>query len=75
MSNYRAGTTFEREIINLLKQHGFSVIRGAGSKGEVAEFGKSDFIASKITDQKEYTLGFAVFQCKTKKRKKGVEEV
>lgn len=68
VSNYSGGVAFEREIINLLREAGFSVIRGAGSKGEWNGM-KIDFIASKKSPTKEYELGVAVFQAKSKKRK------
>lgn len=35
MSHYRKGVKFEREVRSLLENHGYFVIRSAGSKGPV----------------------------------------
>ena len=48
MSDRGKGRKFEHEIRQILKAHGFSVVRGAGSKGEF--FGdKVDLVATKPT--------------------------
>lgn len=66
MSNYASGARFEREVINLLRDAGFDVTRGAGSKGKLAGL-DCDFVASKSTDKTRYEIGFAVFQAKRTK--------
>jgi Holliday junction resolvase len=77
MSNARKGANFEREISNLLTDAGFSVIRGAGSKGffdspdgEV----KPDLVASKRTHSNNYDLQIILIQCKTRKIQKSKPE-
>lgn len=62
------GIAFERELKQILEENGFSVMRGAASKGEV--FGmKADLIATKETQQNEKTAYMVVIQCKVKKKK------
>ena len=34
MSNYRAGRDYEHEVAEMLRAHGYTVMRAAGSKGE-----------------------------------------
>jgi Holliday junction resolvase len=61
------GRRFEHEIINLLKGAGFSVIRGAGSKGEWRGQ-KVDLVFSKTTEQTNYTVVvMGGMQCKAEK--------
>jgi Holliday junction resolvase len=67
MNTARKGRAFEHEIINLLKSAGFSVVRGAGSKGEWRGQ-KVDLIFSKETDHTEYTVVLmGAMQCKAEK--------
>ena len=67
MSN--KGITFERELKILLEANGFSVMRGAGSKGEC--FGmKTDLIATKETGQNVKSAYMVIIQCKVKQVKK-----
>lgn len=67
MNRAHKGRRFEHEIINILKAHGFSVIRGAGSKGEWRGQ-KVDFVFSKETDHTTYTVAFmGGVQCKAEK--------
>lgn len=59
------GIAFERELKKLLEANGYSVMRGAGSKGSV--FGeKADLIATKRTGQNEKTAWMLIVQCKVK---------
>lgn len=67
MSRYSRGAALEREIVNLLRAHGYETIRGAGSKGKMAGLCehcggpmKIDVTASKTTDRSERTV-FLVF--------------
>lgn len=68
MTNYRAGADFEREIVRLLKDHGFDVVRAAGSKGKLAGY-DADLIASRITPGTKYEIGIVLIQAKRTKRK------
>lgn len=68
MNRARKGRAFEHQIINLLKSAGFSVTRGAASKGEWRGQ-KVDLIFSKETDQTNYTVVLmGGMQCKAEKR-------
>ena len=68
MNTARKGRAFEHEIINLLRAAGFSVIRGAGSKGEWRGQ-KVDMVFSKETRENEYTVVvMGGIQCKAEKR-------
>lgn len=67
MSN--KGITFERELKQLLEANGFSVIRGAGSKGQVFNE-KADLVATKETGQNTKTAHMIIIQCKVKQKKK-----
>lgn len=72
MNTARKGTSLEREIRKLLEAAGWAVIRGAGSKGEVAmpngdQF-KADLVATKYTDQTARELWIVAVQAKVKKR-------
>lgn len=59
------GIAFERELKRLLEANGYSVMRGAGSKGEV--FGvKADLVATKRTARNSKTAHMLVIQCKVK---------
>lgn len=66
MSNVRAGHDFEREICDLLRRHGYDVVRGAGSKGKLAGM-DLDIIASKSTPFNKYELGIVLIQAKRTK--------
>ena len=71
MNTAQKGVVLEREIINLLKERGWSVTRGAGSKGTVAtsdgdQF-KADFIATKLTNQTKRELWIVAMQAKVRK--------
>lgn len=62
------GIAFERELKRLLESAGYSVMRGAGSKGEV--FGcKADLVATKSTGRNHKSAHMLVIQCKVKGRK------
>lgn len=50
MTNYRQGVAVEYEVKKLFERAGWSVIRGAGSKGQWVDF-KPDLIATKETAQ------------------------
>jgi len=66
MNRYGAGVRFERYLRQVLEAAGFSVIRGAGSKGHV--FGeKADLVATLDTGQNRFTGYMLVIQCKKKK--------
>lgn len=60
------GVTFERELRQLLEAHGYSVIRGAGSKGKVFGF-PADLVATKDTGQNTKSAHMIIIQCKVKK--------
>lgn len=70
MSNATKGRAFEHEIQQLLEGAGFSVVRGAASKGEF--FGnKVDLVASREgrgNDYRAYIILIGV-QCKVRSRK------
>lgn len=59
------GIRFERELKKLFEKNGYSVMRGAGSKGSVFNE-KADLIATKRTGQNEKTAWLLVIQCKVK---------
>jgi Holliday junction resolvase len=68
VSDRGKGRAFEHEIRHILKTHGFSLVRGAGSKGEF--FGdKVDLIATKQTRQNEFTAYLTIIgvQCKVRR--------
>jgi Holliday junction resolvase len=63
------GIDLERKVINLFRDNGWSVIRGAGSKGEV--FGmKADLVATYDTGQNIEQAVMVVIQCKKNLKKK-----
>ena len=71
MSTSSKGRAFEHEVRNLFRSAGFSVIRGAGSKGEL--FGeKVDLVATKRTRDTAYTVFLYCIgvQCKTKSHRR-----
>lgn len=66
MSNASRGRAFEHEVRALLESQGYSVMRGAGSKGHFdSPEGKvkADLIASK-TDLVNRTIQLILVQCK-----------
>lgn len=70
MNTAAKGRRFEHEVQHLLESAGYSVIRGAGSKGELFEE-KTDLVATKATRENEFTVYVQVvgFQCKVKRVK------
>jgi Holliday junction resolvase len=70
MSTASKGRTFEHEIKHMFEANGFSVMRGAGSKGEMLEE-KVDLIATKLTPQNEFTVYLTLVGCQCKVRKRG----
>ena len=71
MSTASRGRALEHEIRELFREKGWSVVRGAGSKGEFADW-KCDLVASRVTaenDRKVY-LAVVLAQCKLKGRKR-----
>lgn len=63
------GTAFERELKQLLEANGYSVMRGAGSKGQVFNE-KADLIATKTTPYNTKSAHLLIIQCKVKGKKK-----
>lgn len=68
LSTASKGRAFEHQIRNLFREAGFSVIRGAASKGELLDE-KVDLVASKQTRENEFTVFLTIVgvQCKVKK--------
>ena len=67
MNRAAKGATLEREIKRLLEDHGWSVMRGAASKGHFDSTEgqvKADLIASKSGRTNKSTLQIIVVQCK-----------
>jgi len=62
------GRRFEHEIRELFRQAGFSVIRGAGSKGEMLQE-KVDLVATKNTRMNRFQCFLTIVgvQCKVKR--------
>lgn len=67
MNTAKKGATLERYIRHLLETDGWSVIRGAGSKGEALGW-KADLVATKYTDETRREVWLAIMQMKVKKR-------
>ena len=69
MSRATKGRAFEHEVREIFRQAGFSVIRGAASKGEMFEE-KVDLVATKQTPQTNFKVLLTVIgvQCKVRKR-------
>lgn len=63
MSHYARGRALEHEIRRLFEACGWSVVRGAGSKGEVDGM-KADLVATKRGTKNEDNVYMVVFQCK-----------
>lgn len=76
MSQYRRGVALERELIALLKSGGYSIVRGAGSKGDVAVPGgvvKADIVATKQSPRNKKTVYLVLLQAKLTKQNKETE--
>lgn len=69
MSASSKGRRFEHEVRELFRQAGFSVIRGAASKGELFNE-KVDLVASKLTPQSEYRVMLTIVGCQCKVRRR-----
>lgn len=70
MSSASIGADFEREVRSLLEGAGFSVMRGAGSKGQFDSpegVVKPDLIASKRGRSRKYDMQIILIQCKTRR--------
>lgn len=67
MNTAQKGANLERYIRQLLEADGWSVVRGASSKGEVLDW-KADLVATKYTDQTKREVWMAIMQMKVKKR-------
>ena len=70
MSTAAKGRAFEHEVRKLFEDAGYSVIRGAGSKGlfDTPEGTvKADLIASKRGTKNRYEVQIIALQCKTRK--------
>jgi hypothetical protein len=73
MSAASKGRAFEHQIRDLFREAGFSVIRGAGSKGYMLDE-KVDLVATKLTPQNKFSVYLTVVdvQCKVKAHSVGV---
>lgn len=67
MNTAKKGASLERYIRQLLEADGWSVVRGASSKGEVLDW-KADLVATKYTDQTKREVWLAIMQMKVRKR-------
>lgn len=69
MSTATKGRAFEHEIRHLFEQAGYSVTRGAGSKGLMLEE-KVDLVCTKETALNKFTAFLTIVgvQCKVKQR-------
>ncbi len=67
MSNVHKGRRFEYEIQHMFEEAGFSVMRGAGSKGMLLEE-KVDLICTKETTGNEFKVFLTIvgIQCKVR---------
>ncbi len=68
MNTAQKGANLERYIRKLFEADGWSVIRGASSKGEALAW-KADLVATKYTDETKREVWMAIMQMKAKKRK------
>jgi len=68
MSTASKGRRFEHEIREMFRQAGFSVIRGAGSKGELLNE-KVDLVATKASRVSQFKVLLTIVgvQCKVKR--------
>ena len=64
-SKYHRGRNLEWEVRKLFEDAGWDVLRGAGSKGEVAGF-PTDLIASKSSPRNDKTIYIVLMQAKLK---------
>ena len=69
MSSASKGRAFEHEIQHLFESVGFSVVRGAGSKGEMLQE-KVDLVCTKETrgNKQKVFLTIVGVQCKIKSK-------
>lgn len=67
MNTAKKGADLERYIQQLLEADGWSVIRGAASKGEALKW-KADLVATKYTDETKREVWMAIMQMKVRKR-------
>lgn len=67
MNTAKKGRNLEWHIRQLLEADGWSVMRGASSKGEALGW-KADLVATKYTDQNKREVWLAIMQMKVKKR-------
>jgi Holliday junction resolvase len=63
VSNYSRGRALEYDVRGLFEADGWSVIRGAGSKGEVDGM-KADLVATRRGTKNADTVYIVVMQCK-----------
>lgn len=66
-STAQLGASLEREIKNLFEDNGWSVMRGAGSKGNVFNE-KADLIATRSGTKYKDDVHMIIIQCKKKKK-------
>jgi Holliday junction resolvase len=76
MSTATKGRAFEHAIRHLFESAGYSVIRGAGSKGEFLD-DKVDLVATKQTRLNEFTVYLTVVgvQCKVKAQRSSTKQL
>lgn len=67
MNTAQKGAKLERAIRALFEEDGWSVIRGAASKGEVLGW-KADLVATRYTDKNKREVWIAIMQMKVKKQ-------
>ncbi|MFB3916092.1 MAG: hypothetical protein ACE14M_05150 [Terriglobales bacterium] len=67
MNTARKGRRLEHEIRQIFRDAGYSVMRGASSKGELCGCAV-DLIATRLTKDTDYTVYVVGLQCKAKKR-------
>ena len=70
MNTARKGRALEHSVRKLFEAEGYSVIRGAGSKGNFDTpegVVKADLIASKRGSKNKYEIQIIAMQCKVKK--------
>jgi Holliday junction resolvase len=76
MSAAAKGRAFEHEVRNLFRKAGFSVVRGAGSKGEMLGQ-KVDLVATKLTRKNRYWVELTLVgaQCKVRGTTKATDRI
>lgn len=67
MNTAQKGANLERYIRKLFEGDGWSVIRGAGSKGKALNW-EADLVATKYSDETKREVWLAIMQMKVKKR-------